>query len=165
MGIRISHGIEGHSHGEQREQRRPKAIIFACRWCALIGADGAGKNRVQLPLNFRVIPVECAARVEPDSIIRAFSYGIDGVGVLGCHLGGCRYHNANHRALKRLDLLRKLLDTVGIGSGRLLTSFGTAHEYHQFAAILGGFFQELRGLPPLDEWARASTIGAIKYDP
>jgi len=152
MNSRVLYGIENHSSGEQRE---PKAIIFACRWCALIGADGAGKKRIQLPLNFRLIPVECAARVEPDSIIRAFSYGIDGVGVLGCHLGGCRYHNANHKALKRLDLLRKLLDTVGISSSRLLTSFGTAHEYHQFAAMLDGFFQQLRKFPPIDEWALA----------
>jgi len=159
MGNRISHGVEGHRQGERRA---PKVIVFACRWCALIGADGAGKKRVQLPLDFRVIPVECAARVEPDSIIRAFSYGIEGVGVLGCHLGGCRYHNANHRAIKRLDLLKKLLATVGIDSGRLLTSFGTGHEYHQFAGILKDFFQELRGLPPLDEWARAATIDAIK---
>ncbi len=149
----------GNRQGQSSE---PKVIVFACRWCALIGADGAGKKRVQLPLDFRIIPVECAARVEPDSIIRAFSYGIEGVGVLGCHLGGCRYHNANHRAVKRLDLLKMLLDTVGIDSGRLLTSFGTGHEYHQFAGILNDFFQELRGLPPLDEWTHASTIDAIK---
>ena len=157
MDSHVSYGIESHS-----QEKEPKVIVFACRWCALIGADGAGKNRVQLPLHFRVIPVECAARVEPDSIIRAFSYGIDGVGVLGCHLGGCRYHNANHRALKRLDLLRKLLDTVGIGSGRLLTSFGTAHEYHQFTALLDAFFQALGGFPPIDAWVHAHMIDAGK---
>lgn len=159
MNSRVSYEIARKSHGEQRE---PKAIIFACRWCALIGADGAGKKRVQLPLNFRLIPVECAARVEPDSIIRAFSYGIDGVGVLGCHLGGCRYNDANHRALKRLDLLRKLLDTVGIGSGRLLTSFGTAHEYHQFTALLDGFFHKLKKIPLIDEWVVTQMMDAEK---
>jgi F420-non-reducing hydrogenase iron-sulfur subunit len=131
------------------ENDSPKVIVFACKWCALIGADGAGKKRVQLPAHFRVIPVECASRVEPDSIIRAFSIGIDGVAVLGCHIGGCRYNNANHMAIKRLDLLNHLLDTVGIGSKRLLTSYGTAHEYYQFADILQAFFKEVEILSPI----------------
>ncbi len=48
-----------------------KILIFACKWCGLIGADGAGKKRIQLPPQFRVIPVECAALVEPDAVIRA----------------------------------------------------------------------------------------------
>jgi len=43
-----------------------KVLIFACKWCGMIGADGAGKKRIQLPAQFRVIPVECAALVEPD---------------------------------------------------------------------------------------------------
>jgi len=129
----------------------PRVIVFACRWCALIGADAAGKQRQPLPVNFRVIPVECIARVEPDAVIRAFSQGIDGVAVLGCHLGGCRYNDANHRCFKRLELLKGLLATVGIDPGRLLTSFGTGHEHHQFVRLMRDFMEGLRRLPPLAE--------------
>jgi coenzyme F420-reducing hydrogenase delta subunit len=132
----------------------PKVVVFACKWCALIGADAAGKNKVLLPVHFRVIPVECASRVEADAVIRAFSSGIDGVAVMGCHLGGCRYNNANHRAAKRLELLRPLLDTVGIDSRRLFTSFGTAHEHHQFADVIGEFYHRLQDLPPVAAWSR-----------
>lgn len=139
-----------------RHNAAPKVVVFACKWCALIGADAAGKNKIQLPVNFRVIPVECASRVEADAVIRAFSSGIDGVAVMGCHLGGCRYNNANHRAAKRLELLRPLLDTVGIDSRRLFTSFGTAHEHHQFADVIGEFYRRLQDLPPVQAWSRSN---------
>ncbi|MEN6319571.1 MAG: hydrogenase iron-sulfur subunit [Syntrophaceae bacterium] len=129
-----------------------KVLIFACKWCALIGADGAGKKRIQLPAQFRVIPVECAALVEPDAIIRALASGITGAAVMGCHLGGCRFNNANHAALKRLELLKTLLDATGIGGRRLLISFGTAHEDHQFAAVVTSFFEALKALPSTGSW-------------
>jgi len=154
--------ILSDNFGVAEPKAAPKVIVFACRWCALIGADAAGKNKVQLPPQFRIIPVECASRVEADAIIRAFSAGIDGVAVMGCHLGGCRYNNANHRSAKRLELLRPLLDTVGIDSRRMLTSFGTAHEYHQYADVIRKFYHRLEGLPPISAWARSFTKTSLK---
>ena len=138
---------------------QPRILIFACKWCGFIGADAAGKKRISLPSRFRVIPMECASLIETDAILRALAGGIDGVAVLGCHIGGCRYNNANHTSIKRLELLQDLLDTTGIGSSRLLLSFGTAHEDYQFEEIIKNFFDELILLPPLDPWL--SPFGVI----
>jgi len=129
-----------------------RILIFACKWCGLIGADGAGKKRIQLPTQFLVIPVECAALVEPDAVIRALAGGMTGVAVLGCHLGGCRFNHANHAAIKRLELLKTLLDATGIGGKRLLISFGTAHEDHQYAEVVKTFFEELKAMPSIASW-------------
>ena len=134
--------------------RTPRVLVFACRWCALVGADAVGRGSADLPASFRVIPVECAAMVEPDSVLRALAGGADGVAVMGCHLGGCRFNDANHVALKRMEALGDLLDAVGIGRRRLLLSFGTAHEGRQFAEVLGAFFRELEPLPSLAAWRK-----------
>lgn len=130
----------------------PKILVFACRWCGGIGAGRAGWKRLELPAGFRVIPVECAALVEPDGVFRALASGVEGVAVLGCHIGGCRYNEANHAALKRLDLVKVLLDTAGIGGERLLLAFGTAHEDHQFAGIVRDFNDLIGKLPALESW-------------
>jgi F420-non-reducing hydrogenase iron-sulfur subunit len=132
----------------------PRVLVFACRWCALIGADAAGRKKTELPASFRVIPVECASLVEPDSVLRAFAGGADGVAVMGCHLGGCRFNDANHVAFKRMEALGDLLDTVGIGRSRLLLSFGTAHEGRQFAEVLAVFFDEISPLAELSAWRK-----------
>lgn len=133
-------------------KKEPRILVFACKWCGLIGADGAGRNRVSLPLNFRVIPVECAAFVEPDAVIKALASGIDGVVVMGCHVGGCRFNNANHPAIKRLELLGDLFDATGVGRDRLMVSFGTAHEDHQFADVIRKYFNRIEQLEPLESW-------------
>ncbi|MBT8489837.1 MAG: hydrogenase iron-sulfur subunit [Deltaproteobacteria bacterium] len=145
---------------EKNKAREPRILIFACKWCGLIGADGAGRNKVSLPLNFRVIPVECAAFVEPDAVIRALASGIDGVVVMGCHVGGCRFNNANHAAIKRLELLGDLLDATGVGRDRLMVSFGTAHEDHQFADVIRKYVDRIAQLTTLEPWV---TPRAKKY--
>ena len=132
------------------ERPKVRAVIFACRWCALVGADRAGKERANLPVSFRVIPVECAAGVEPDLVLRAFADGLDGVAVLGCHLGGCRHNEANRQARLRLMLLQDLLEIIGLDRRRLLLSWGTAHEGYQFAGLVREFTAVLAGLPPVD---------------
>jgi heterodisulfide reductase subunit A len=141
-------GANKEKESPQVDNGSPKVAVFACRWCGLIGADGAGKRRISLPTSFRVITVECAARVETNLILKAMSNGIDGVAILGCHLGGCRYHDANHLAARRLEFLRGYLDFVGLGGQRLLINWGEAHEPHQFADVLSGFVDSLAELPP-----------------
>lgn len=140
---------------EKNKARQPKILVFACKWCGLIGADGAGRKKLELPVDFRVIPVECAGFVEPDAIIRALASGIDGVVVMGCHIGGCRFNNANHQAIKRLELLKELLDATGIGKERLMISFGTAHEDHQFADIIKDYFRKISGSIRLEPWVES----------
>jgi heterodisulfide reductase subunit A len=125
----------------------PGVIVFACRWCSFIGLHGAGKKRFPLPASFRVVPVECAGRVESSLVLMALAKGIQGVAILGCHQGGCRHNNANHIAQRRLELLKDFLDFVGIGGTRLLINWGEAHEPYQFAEILIGFLDRLKKVP------------------
>ena len=127
----------------------PKILVFSCRWCSGIGADDAGRKRLSMPAGFRCVELECVASIDPDIILKAFSEGAEGVAVLGCHLGGCRYNRANHAAAKRMAMAATLLETVGIGADRLLTSFGTAHEGHQFAELMRRFAQRIETLPAL----------------
>ena len=125
---------------------QPKALVFACRWCALLGAERAGRERIALEPAFRLIPVECVGGLSTDLILRAFADGFHGVAVMGCHLGGCRHNEANRNAHARLDLLGAALDCIGIRRERLLLSWGDVHEAARFAAVLSGFLRNLEQL-------------------
>ena len=130
--------------------RPVRAVVFACRWCALLGAERAGREKLPLPVGMRVIPVECAGAVSADLVLRALADGADGVAVLGCHLGGCRHNNANRNAHARLEVLGDLLESVGIDRRRLLVSWGTAHEAGQYAGLMRTFGAQLAELPVPD---------------
>ena len=126
--------------------------VFACRWCSLIGAERAGRERLPLPPEIRLLPVPCAGSVSLDMLLHAFASGAVGVAVLGCHLGGCRHEDANRDAHARLTVLADLLETSGIGRNRLCISWGTAHEAAQYAHLMNDFARSLQDLPPLPEF-------------
>jgi heterodisulfide reductase subunit A len=138
--------------------QRAKALVFACRWCALLGAERAGRERIALDPAFRLIPVECAGGISTDAILRAFADGFHGVAVMGCHLGGCRHNEANRNAHARLELIGTALHSLGIRRERLLLSWGTAHEAAQFADLLSGFIRDL------EQIAAASDLRIMRGD-
>lgn len=128
-----------------------RALVFACRWCSLLGAERAGRERLALPAGFRVIPVECAGAVSLDIILRAYADGAHGVAVMGCHLGGCRHNEANRNAHARLEMLASALSVLGVKGERLLLSWGTAHEAGRFAAQMADFMRGLESLRNADD--------------
>lgn len=128
---------------------QPRIIAFCCNWCSYAGADLAGVSRLQMPADFHIIRVMCSARVAPEWVLKALMNGIDGVMVLGCHLGDCHYISGNHRAAKRFTLLREMLGFVGIHSDRLLIDWVSASEGGKFQKLVTTFTEQLRKLGPL----------------
>ncbi|MEE8568019.1 MAG: hydrogenase iron-sulfur subunit [Anaerolineales bacterium] len=127
----------------------PRIIAFCCNWCSYAGADLAGVSRLQIPPDFHVIRVMCSARVAPEWVIKALSNGIDGVMVLGCHIGDCHYIDGNHRTAKRFALLGAMLDYVGIESDRLLVDWISASEGSKFQRLVTEFVERVRELGPI----------------
>lgn len=139
--------------------------VFACRWCSLLGAERAGRDRLELPANIRLIPVSCAGSVSADHVVQALTGGAAGVAVLGCHIGGCRHNDANRDAHARLEVLGSLLDAAGIDRRRLLVSWGTAHEAEQYARLMRDFAALLGSLPPPAVPSAACSDTPVKKAP
>jgi coenzyme F420-reducing hydrogenase delta subunit len=130
----------------------PRIIAFCCNWCSYAGADLAGVSRLQMPPDFEVVRVMCSARVAPEWVIKALSDGIDGVMVLGCHIGDCHYISGNHRAAKRFALLREMLSYVGIHPDRVLLDWVSASEGKKFQGVVTEFVERVRELGPSSPW-------------
>jgi F420-non-reducing hydrogenase iron-sulfur subunit len=129
----------------------PKIVAFLCNWCSYAGADNAGISRLQSPANILPIRVMCSGRVSPEMILRAFRSGADGVMVLGCHIGDCHYINANHRTVKRVTLLQKLLEYTGINAERLVLDWVSSAEAPKFAKVTADFAEKIHTLGPIAE--------------
>jgi len=126
----------------------PKILAFCCNWCSYAGADLAGVSRLQMPPNLRVIRVMCSGRVSVEWAIKAFSSGMDGVMVLGCHIGDCHYIDGNHRTKKRFVLLEKLLGAMGINPDRLYLDWVSASEGVKFQDVVTKFVDRVKELGP-----------------
>jgi len=113
----------------------PKIVAFCCYYCAYSAADLAGTMRLQYPPTIRVIEVPCSGKVDPVIILKAFEEGADGVYVAGCLEGDCHFLKGNFRAKRRVAAVKKILDQVGLGGGRL--------EMYNLSAAMGTRFAEI----------------------
>ena len=125
----------------------PKILGFLCNWCSYAGADLAGVSRIQYPTNVRVIRVMCSGRVDPVFIAEAFINGIDGVLVLGCHLGDCHYISGNYEAELKMKMVSKSLSMINF-SDRVRLDWVSAAEGNRFAQIVTDFTEHIRTLGP-----------------
>lgn len=126
----------------------PKILAFCCNWCSYAGADLAGVSRYQYPPNVRIIRVMCSGRIDPEFILHAFEKGIDGVMVIGCHIGDCHYVSGNLEAEKKVKIVKRLLEIVGFESDRLALEWVSAAEGLRFSRLIADFVEKIRQLGP-----------------
>ena len=96
---------------------KPKITLFHC-----INAFNEGAS---LPLTgaddfeMKIVKLPCSSMVKDVFLLRAFEAGSDGVLVLVCPEGQCRYLEGNIRAKKRVEWVQNLLDEIGLNGKRL----------------------------------------------
>lgn len=142
----------------EKEEFEPKIIGFLCNWCAYAGADLAGVSRIQYPPNIRIVRVMCSGRVDPSFILEALKDGADGVLVAGCHLpSDCHYISGNFKALRRIKLLKRVLEQFGIEPERVRLEWISASEGDKFAMVVKDMVEQIKKLGPNPSKGRIKT--------
>jgi F420-non-reducing hydrogenase iron-sulfur subunit len=132
------------------DQFEPIIIGFTCNWCSYRAADMAGTSRMKYPPNIRLIRLMCSGRLDPTFILKAFAGGADAVLVSGCHPGDCHYIEQNYKALRRFQLLKRVVTQMGIEPQRLKLLWASAAEGAIFTEEVSKFTEEIRALGPLN---------------
>jgi coenzyme F420-reducing hydrogenase delta subunit len=128
------------------EEFEPKIVAFLCRWCSSAGSDLAGVSRMKYPPNVVPITVMCSGSVSPLYIFSAFKEGADGVLVSGCHPGDCHYIKGNYYARRKIALVKKLLEYIGLEPQRFQMSWVSAAEGKKYTQIIEDFVNQLKPL-------------------
>lgn len=146
--------MEGESQVQEQketlasEEFEPKIIGFLCNWCSYTGADLAGVSRLQYPPNFIPIRVMCTGAVDPIYIIKALLEGADAVLVAGCHPGDCHYLSGNYKARRRIVILKKLMEDIGLEDRRVRLEWISASEGQKFADTVNEMVKETKEMGP-----------------
>lgn len=131
------------------EQFEPKIVAFFCNWCTYLAADLAGTSRMKYAPNIRVVRLMCSGRLDPQFVLEAFAHGADGVLIGGCHPGDCHYQEGNYKALRRFELLRRVLREMGIEEERFRLEWISAAEGDKVRAVVNDMVAKVRALGPL----------------
>ena len=123
----------------------PTIIGFCCSSCSYAAADLAGVDKTEYPSNLRMIRLPCSGKIDVMHILKAFDLGADGIFVATCKDGRCLYLNGNTHAKRRVETLKKHLETIGLGEERLEV-FQVEAAGKSFAKIVGQFTEVIRDL-------------------
>jgi F420-non-reducing hydrogenase iron-sulfur subunit len=139
----------------------PVIIGFTCNWCSYRAADMAGTGRIKYPPNVRLIRLMCSGRLDPTFVMKALAGGADGVLITGCHPGECHYLEQNYKALRRVKLLKRTIEQMGINPDRVKLVWASAAEGVKLANEITKFVGEIKDLGPLNWPGRSRTLEPV----
>jgi len=128
------------------ENFKPKITLFHC----INAFDEAAELSLTDMGNCEIQTVEmaCSSMVKDVFFLKAFEAGSDGVVVLVCPEGQCRYVEGNIRAKKRVAWVRNLLDEIGLDGRRLALGNMAAGDKAAAAQIINDVLKNLAELGP-----------------
>ncbi len=138
---------------KKMKEFEPNIIGFLCNWCSYAGADLAGTSRIQYPPNVKIIKVMCSGRINPMYVVNALQQGADGVLIGGCHPGDCHYSRGNYLARRRIAVMKKLLEYIGIEPERVRMTWVSA-EGRKFAEVVEEVTEDIKKIGPMKKIRR-----------
>ena len=129
---------------------QPRIVAFFCNWCTYTAADLAGVSRLKYAANIRIIRLMCSGRVDPQFILDALVRGADGVLIGGCHPGDCHYVEGNYKMLRRFQMLKRMLQDLGIEEQRVRLEWISAAEGEKVKRVVNEMVGQVQKLGPLD---------------
>ncbi len=122
-------------------KKRPKIVAFCCNSCGYAAADNAGYKKLFYNPNIFIVRVPCTGRVDTNFILKSFELGFDGVMIIGCRKGACRYIDGIEKVQKKVNILKNILGWKY--SNRIILKRMNAVEGNKFVEILNRFDKQL----------------------
>ncbi len=135
----------------------PRIVAFFCNWCTYTAADLAGVSRMKHAPNVRIIRVMCSGRVDPQFVLEAFAKGADGVLIGGCHFGDCHYSEGNYKAARRIRMLKRMWNEMGVEEDRFRLEWISASEGDKVKLVINDMVEKVKVLGPLGVPGRISN--------
>jgi len=123
---------------------KPKLVCFSCKF-------GWGYLTEEDMLSSKIdnwLPLICTGKIDATHMLEAFRAGADGILILGCPGGECHYQDGNYEAKKRVYLIRRLLESVGIEKERVRMELSRDPEGNRIPELVKEMRQELVKLGP-----------------
>jgi NADPH-dependent glutamate synthase beta subunit-like oxidoreductase/coenzyme F420-reducing hydrogenase delta subunit len=121
------------------DPERPEPVIVAFLCTHHVGVLG-----FDLPGNVRTVPVHCTSRVDVNDLLKAFECGADGVAVVRCSEGSCKYKSIAHRIAARVEHTRQLIGMLGMERDRIALLTADSHNGNPYAAVCAEFSGRIR---------------------
>lgn len=123
-----------------------KILLFLCNWGAHAAFQTLQDQRQPIPDEIHMVRVPCAGRIDRAMLLKAFSQGADGVALMGCEPGTCRYGSGTATSQRNTEDVKRTLDILGIGGQRMCYATFLPEQSQEMLNFLQDFCTEIRKL-------------------
>jgi Fe-S oxidoreductase/coenzyme F420-reducing hydrogenase delta subunit len=99
-----------------------------------------------IPPEIKMVRVPCAGRINKSLLFKPFEMGADGVLLLGCASGSCRYGTGTENAAQNTEDTKKILACLGIQANRLQLENFLPNEPERLLEYLQTFSRDIRAM-------------------
>jgi heterodisulfide reductase subunit D len=115
---------------------KKKIVLFMCNWGPHAAFQALQDSGSWIPPEIRMVRIPCSGRISKSLLFRAFEMGADGVVLVGCASGSCRYGSGTPLGLRNVEDTRGILEILGLGKERLQWSTFLPDESESLLAFL-----------------------------
>ncbi len=133
------------------DDEKLRILVLACENDAYPALDAAGINRLDYPVNVRIVPVRCLGSVNSILIADAMSRGFDGVALMGCKSGEdyqCHFIEGSELLEQRMENVRETLDRLALEPERVQVMEVAISDYRKIPGILEDFASTIEEVGP-----------------
>lgn len=120
-------------------QEEFKIILFLCNWGPHVAYQTLQEQRADIPLEIQMVRIPCSGRISKALLFKPFEMGADGVILMGCSPGSCRYGTGTANAKENTEDTRQILELLGLGKERLQLGNFLPDEPEALLAFLKAF--------------------------
>ncbi len=121
---------------EEKADRNPEIVGFACEFCTFKASEMAGSLRMKYPDGVKLIQVPCSSRVDPAFVIKAIFDGADAAFVAG-------FIKGNYYTRRKMAALKELFDAFGMKQ-KVRLFWVSAAEARRFIDKVTGMYNEVK---------------------
>ncbi|RJQ76085.1 MAG: hydrogenase iron-sulfur subunit [Desulfobacteraceae bacterium] len=142
-----------------------KIILFLCNWGPHVAYQTLQDRRADIPPEIRMVRIPCSGRITKALLFKPFEMGADGVLLLGCQSGACRYGTGTASAEQNTEDTRRIIELIGLGQDRMQLGSFLPDEPDELLAFLHAFTARIRQMGQSPIQAPAAAAGDEKQAP
>jgi len=125
--------------------RQVKIYLFYC--ANSVDSKELNQRLVGNDDELKAIPLPCSGKIDIIYLMKAFESGADGVAVVTCKFGECKYLEGNFRATRRVGAVETLMEEIGLGDGRTLITQVGEQGMNKVVEEIDILRQKVRSMP------------------
>ena len=128
--------------GNDQVKKDLKIILFLCSWAPHAAFQQLQDRDCRIPAQIKMVRIPCSGRISKALLFKPFEMGADGVALVGCGTGACRYGVGADNAENNVQDTRAILEMLGLNKKRLRLASFSPDEPQEMLDFLNDFIEE-----------------------